>query len=276
MSTKKPMHNQIADILRQRIGAGKYEKNGLPPELVMMEEFGVSRHTIRSALQRLVIDGLIERVAGRGTTVSKRPVGGSWLIGSLDELLEYSVDRIKSVDASLVPARNHPHVAALFGVPLRGRVFRLVRILRSTSDLTCSVANIFTSPALASRLPPEDIPRKLFISLIERHCGVRTEQVRQVTSAGVADENVAKQLEMKPGDPVLLLHRTYTSTDGEPIMYVELTCRPDRYQHTVTFVHEKTNRSAVVDEAMDAPADVAPEPARATRVKRSRAAVARQ
>src|SRR5205085_1065842 len=81
---------------------------GLPPELVLVEEFGVSRHTVRAALQRLVADGLIERRAGLGTTVTKRAAGGSWLIGSLDELLEYQVDQIELLDARLVPGKDFP------------------------------------------------------------------------------------------------------------------------------------------------------------------------
>ena len=256
MDTKKPMHNQIADILRQRIAAGKYEKSGLPPELVLVEEFGVSRHTIRSAMQRLVTDGLIERRAGRGTTVTKRGSGGAWLIGSLDDLLEFTVDRIHSIDASLVPARDVPHVAALFGTSPRSRVFRVQRALYTVGGEICSVASLYTSAGIAARLPADQLATTLLINLIEQHCAVRTEQVRQVSSAGLADAAVARQLDMKAGAPVLLLYRTYTSTDGKAIMYVELTCRPDRYQQTVTFIHEKTERSgsAAAEAAAAAPA----------------------
>lgn len=268
MRETKPIHYQITDILRQRISAGQYESTGLPPELMLVEEFGVSRHTIRSALQRLVVDGLIERRAGLGTTVTKRAAGGSWLIGSLDELLEYSVERIESVEAKLVPARDFPHVAALFGTPLSGKVYRLVRRLRTEGGLVCSIARIYTSAAIASRLPRAQIEKTLFIDLIQKYCGVRAERVRQVSSATLADKELAPQLEMKVGDPVLLLYRTYTSTDGAPIMLVELSCRPDRYQHTVTFLHERNEQAGKGVTQPPAPAAPSRSPAR-TRVRRA-------
>lgn len=244
MRETKPIHYQISDILRQRISAGQYGDTGLPPELMLVEEFGVSRHTVRSALQRLVVDGLIERRAGFGTTVTNRAAGGSWLIGSLDELLEYSVERLESVEARLVPARDVPHAAALFNTPLTGKVFRLVRILNTASGLRSSVANIFTSAVLAAHLPRTQLDKVLFINLLQKHSGVRAERVRQVSSATLADKELALQLDTKVGAPILLLHRTYTSTDGEPIMLVELSCRPDRYQHTITFLHERNELPA--------------------------------
>lgn len=61
------MHQVIAEKLRHRIADGAFPDGRVPPELVLMDDFQVSRHTIRAALQRLVTDGLIERRAGSGT-----------------------------------------------------------------------------------------------------------------------------------------------------------------------------------------------------------------
>lgn len=259
MRENKPMHHQITEILRERIAAGQYDEGtGLPPELMLVQEFGVSRHTVRSALQRLVADGLIERRAGLGTTVTKRAAGGSWLIGSLDELLEYKVEQINLVEARLVPGKDYPQAADLFTSSPGGKVFRLVRRLLTSDGRICGLANIFTSAQIASRVPRSQLDKVLFIDLIEQHCRVRAEKVRQVTTATVADDAVAAQLEMRRGDPVLRLVRTYTSTDGDPIMLVDLAYRPDRYQHTVTFLHERGERAAL--------AAAAPAPAEAPRL----------
>jgi GntR family transcriptional regulator len=255
MRREKPLHLQVADTLRQRIGAGQYDKTGLPPELTLMEEFNVGRHTIRSALQRLVIDGLIERRAGRGTSVSKRGTGGSWVIGTLDNLIEFTADQIQQVEAKLVPAKDFPHVADLFGTSAKGRLFRLLRILSMDGE-PCAISSVFTSAANASRVPPDEINHELFINLIEKYCAVRAARVRQVASAMAADSGLADQLEIQVGDPVLILRRTYTSSDGEPIMHVELHCRPDRYHHTVDFIHER--KEGGEGDAQDSPVAEAP------------------
>ena len=238
---RKPIHHQLADTLRQRIGAGRYRKAGLPPELTLMKEFDVSRHTIRSALQKLVADGLIERRAGRGrgTTVTDRSMGGTWVIGSLDALLEFPIDTARLVEAGMVPASEVPEVAALFGTSSKGSLFRLVRLLNSDQQPLCAISHMYTTSANASRVPKAELEKTLLIFLIERYCGVRAARVRQVASASAVGKKLAQQLGMRIGDPVLVLKRTYTSSDGDPILYVELYCPPDRYQHTIDFVNER-------------------------------------
>jgi GntR family transcriptional regulator len=266
MRENKPIHNQISDILRQRIAAGQYEETGLPPELTLVEEFGVSRHTIRSAMQRLVVDGLIERRAGLGTRVTRRAAGSSWLIGSLDEIVEYSIDRIRTIQAGLIPAREAPHVAALFGTPPAGKVFRLVRAIATETGLVSCIANIYTSAAIASRIPRQVIDQPLFLNHIQKYCAVRTDRVRQVASAMAAQKELATQLECRTGEPILLLQRTYTSSDNDPIMFVELFCRPDRYQQTVNFIQERTDAAAVPADGTGA---AAPAPAQAPTAHRA-------
>ena len=74
------MYEQVANILRDRISYGIYPKNELlPPEMLLLAEFNVSRHTIREAMRMLVDEGLIERSPGRGTIVSPSSAGsGNW------------------------------------------------------------------------------------------------------------------------------------------------------------------------------------------------------
>ena len=65
------MYQQVANVLRDRIAYGIYPKDELlPPEMLLLSEFNVSRHTIREAMRMLVGEGLIERSPGRGTIVS--------------------------------------------------------------------------------------------------------------------------------------------------------------------------------------------------------------
>lgn len=60
----------------------------LPTETVLLHEFGVSRHTVRAALHHLIIDGLIERRAGRGTTMAKGTSRAEWSIEVIEDLID--------------------------------------------------------------------------------------------------------------------------------------------------------------------------------------------
>jgi GntR family phosphonate transport system transcriptional regulator len=72
---------QIADRLSRAIDDGAFDATGMvPPETQLAEQFGVNRHTVRSAIAALAADGLLRRVQGRGTLIEKRarlvyPVG---------------------------------------------------------------------------------------------------------------------------------------------------------------------------------------------------------
>ncbi len=60
-------------MLVQKIDSGEYQQNELiPQEFKLMEEFGVSRITVRNALSLLVNEGYLQRTPGRGTTVMSR------------------------------------------------------------------------------------------------------------------------------------------------------------------------------------------------------------
>lgn len=70
LESPDPFYRQIAGILRARIEDGTYRRM-LPSEPALVEEFDVSRNTVRAALQALADDGLVLRVRGKGTYVAR-------------------------------------------------------------------------------------------------------------------------------------------------------------------------------------------------------------
>lgn len=66
-SQRAPLYVRIAEELEAAIVGGRYPKGGrLPPEYALADEYGVHRHTVRRALDRLQGRGLIHRVKGHG------------------------------------------------------------------------------------------------------------------------------------------------------------------------------------------------------------------
>lgn len=235
---RRPMHREIADQLRQRIASNQYQGSELPRELSLMKEFGVSRHTIRTALQHLVNDGLIERRAGSGTKVTERAKGGIWAAGSLGELIgEFTPDQYLTLSIREEPVDRFPEAAALFGLEKGELIFHILRIL-TLNDLPYAFVNILALKENARMVPESELGMKPLIQLIEQYAKVRPARVRQVTSASTADEQTARQLGIKAGTAVLHLRRTYFHSGGRPFLHVDLLCRPDRYQHVIDFVHE--------------------------------------
>ncbi|MGO4565829.1 phosphonate metabolism transcriptional regulator PhnF [Rhizobium sp. 2YAF20] len=64
---------QIADRIRASINHGDFDATGMvPPETVLAQQFGVNRHTVRSALAALGQEGVVRAVQGRGTLIERK------------------------------------------------------------------------------------------------------------------------------------------------------------------------------------------------------------
>jgi GntR family transcriptional regulator len=68
-----PLYHQLQGVLKTEIESGKWRPGEqIPTESRLAEDFGVSKITVRQALQELVDLGYIRREHGRGTFVSQR------------------------------------------------------------------------------------------------------------------------------------------------------------------------------------------------------------
>lgn len=66
-----PLYEQLAELLRGMITSGELSpRDPLPSEPYLMGEHGLSRTTVRHALDILRAEGLIQTFAGRGTFVA--------------------------------------------------------------------------------------------------------------------------------------------------------------------------------------------------------------
>ena len=67
----EPLYEQLAEILRREIDAGRITSR-LPSEVTLTQRYGVSRGTVRKAVEILVNDGYVRVSRGRGTFILRR------------------------------------------------------------------------------------------------------------------------------------------------------------------------------------------------------------
>ncbi len=236
--SNQPIHNQIAAALRRQILSGVYTKDsGLPPELDLADQFEVSRTTIRAALQKLVIDGLIERRRGVGTAiVSSDLLASAWVVDSLEAI----IGEFKSAElifAKAVAAKEHPEMAKLFGLGRQDAIFKVIRLLKSEAG-PYAYSTIFTRVEFGARVPQALLAQATLTSLIEQYCSISAARVRQSSAATKGPVEATKALDVPLDHPMLRLRRLFLSLSGEPITHSELFCRSDRYTPTVVFARE--------------------------------------
>ncbi len=130
MGSPVPLYSQLRELLRQRILDGVYQSHQqLPSELELVARFAVSRITVRQALNDLQREGLIFRIHGKGTFVSKpRAVQSLTRLQGLGEALSTAGFEIRSRVLGHRMVRADAQVAAKLGVAERDEVMQIRRV----------------------------------------------------------------------------------------------------------------------------------------------------
>jgi len=234
-----PKYHQIYLVLREQLAEGRFS-DGLPPELRLVQQFGVARATVRKALERLAAEGLIDRRPGRGTRPRHQAVdaagaaaAGARLAGLLENIVHMGLQtRVSVLACSMVQAS--PAVAQRLALPARARVQKAVRV-RATHEGPLSHITTWV-PHELSRGFGKILAKKPILMLLEES-GVRVGGPHQTISARLADAQVAAHLGVAVGSALLAVRRLIHDEQGRPVQWLHGLYRPDRYEYQMQLSH---------------------------------------
>ncbi len=218
------LRDQIAD---GQLGVGE----NLPGEQRLAESFGVSRVTVRRALDVLADTGLIVRRAGSGSTVRKteqheKPVAMDFttLMPQLVEMGQSTTARLLSF--SYGPAPEFVARAMDIGQNEKVQIATRVRIAEETpfSHLTT-----YVPASIAQNYSEDDLATTPLFKLLERS-GVQIKEAHQSVSATLAGPDVADALDVAVGSALLSLKRVVRDVDGNGVEYLSAQYRPDMFR----------------------------------------------
>jgi GntR family transcriptional regulator len=236
-----PRYYEIEQALRARVAALR-PGDPMPSDAELCREFGVSRMTARNAMQRLVQEGIVRRIPGRGTFVSEQPVhrqAGN-LISFSDEMRrrgrrprsEVIRRRVRSGDAS----ETGP-----LGLGDGAEVVELVR-LRVADDEPIAIEHSVFAASLAPVLMAANLETgSLFAALVA--AGRVPTAGRASLAARAAGAADARHLRISRGSPLLAERRLIVDQDGNPLELTESRYAGDRYALDVAFQVELTGRA---------------------------------
>jgi GntR family transcriptional regulator len=201
----------------------------LPSERVLAERYGLARMTVRKELDRLVAQGAVYRLQGRGTFVADLPIVQSEALTSFSEdILARGMTPGARVLAQELVGADGELAGALERAP--GSVVVRLHRLRLADGLPMAIEWAF--------LPAEDFPgleraklgdRSLYEHL-RRRFGVTFGLAEQRVSAVVLPAADAALLESQPGDPAFLFRRVTRRPSGRVIELARSLYRGDRYE----------------------------------------------
>jgi GntR family transcriptional regulator len=226
-----PMHAQIREIIRRRVLDGTYSPHSqMPSESQMMEAFSVSRITVRQALGDLQKEGLIFKVAGKGSFVSKPKA-----FQSLSRLQGFGEAMSPSGYETFSQVISTRRVAASDAVAHRLRlkagapVFEIQR-LRFLNREPISVDQSYFPLELGKRLALEDLSTRDIFVILENDYRLHLTHADVQIEAISADEVLARQLRIAESSPLLRIERL-TYADDRPIDFEYLYYRGDAFQY---------------------------------------------
>ncbi|MEZ2130177.1 MULTISPECIES: phosphonate metabolism transcriptional regulator PhnF [unclassified Sinorhizobium] len=226
---------QIADRIREAIGKGAYDETGMvPPETVLAVQFGVNRHTVRSALAALAQEGIVRAVQGRGTLIERK------------ERLNFPITRrtrfsqgigdqareARSVLLGLAEEKATAEIARWLKLPEGTALIRMETVGQADLRPVSRATNWFPADRFAGI--GESYRRTGSITKAFRELGL-PDYVRATTeiTAAHADAGDLADLELTPGAIVLITRSMNTDLDGVPVQYSISRFAADRVQFTI-------------------------------------------
>ena len=233
-----PLYHQLERELRERILAHEFEAGAaLPTEERICAQYGVSRITVRRALETLIAEGLITKRRGVGTFVTPQPAGvrSVRLSGSLDEFLASAgalATQVLSLQEIAAPE------VAVRGLQLRdGDNATRLELLSYLDGAPLGYSELYLPVAVGRQIQPMDVGEHLpVIRMIESKLGSRVVRAEQFLEADTAGEVAAKYLSLESSTPVLKVTRIYYDMSGLPIEMIVARNHPQRYRYSIDFV----------------------------------------
>jgi GntR family transcriptional regulator len=226
-----PKYLSVREHLRRRVGAMP-EGALLPPEPMLCAEYGVSRITLRRAVDGLVADGHLVREQGRGTYVSRPAIRHEYRESFVHRIAGWSsvmAEQGAQVGTAVLQQRVVPATAAVaaeLSLEVATDVVELER-LRSVDGAPNHVAHSFLPAALYPRAAEEDFSEGSLYDFLRREYGADLAHARIVVDVGTAAADEAELLRIAAGSPLLVVRTTVRDSAGHPLVHSFSRLRPD-------------------------------------------------
>ena len=224
-----PLYLQLKDRLEQKIKNGTYGPK-IPSEREIMDEFHVSRSTVRQAVAELVSNGILVRRPGRGTFIALKPID-DWL-GNLSSTTE-TIERMgMKSGAKLLHSEIIDLPSQLKEETGLDRAFHFKR-LRYANYTPMGVESHYYPIPLGEKINSYDLNKVTLYDLLESKLGIHTFEAEQVIKAGTVSKEEASLLDIKRNSSVLFTDRKLVDINGQFVELERALYRADMYSFKI-------------------------------------------
>jgi GntR family transcriptional regulator len=247
------IRDQVLDLVE-----GLETGAAIPSERELCARFGVSRMTLRRAIDDLVREGFLDRQHGRGTFVGVPKIAQSLTMTSFSEDMRRRGFAPGSRTVSLRRMAAGPRLARRLETSPAAEVLQ-IRRLRLADGVPMALETLSVPAVQVPGLAAQDLVDTSFYALLEARYGITIASGRQTIEPTVCYEEESALLAVPLHAPAFLFERTSRTADGAVIEFVRSIYRGDRYQLVVELL-PSSSRSPRTTRAADGGSTPGPSP----------------
>lgn len=224
-----PLYYQLKEYLLKDIRENYQAGEMLPSEGEIERHYGVSRITVRKAIEELSKEGIVVKKQGRGTFVQEEKIlYDANIIGSLTQRLEKQNHKLKTKSIEYRIVTEAHHAKELLGCDSLLCIKRYRTLDSIPFAIMLNYIALSKVPDLQKRFDVES----LYQFYTEAY-GIKFFYAEETVEARAATQEQAKQLEVPRASPLLSLQRLSFDQNHKPIEYSDIVIKADMYKHKI-------------------------------------------
>ncbi len=229
-----PKYYQLKKAIIHKIEMEEYTPDGpIPSERELMEQYQVSRITVRKAIDELVVEGYLYKVQGKGTYVKTDEKSNDLfsLVSCTQAVRNMGMTPTKQVIVSQILSADKKRAKAL-NLTGTDQVFQLGRVLYANGE-PLNYTLTYLPVKLFPGIEKHHFEQESLYQVLGEEYHVTLTKARRTVEAVLVEDEIAEYLDIEPGMPVILFGcTTYGEVNGQELPIENFKCyyRTDKYK----------------------------------------------
>lgn len=238
---RRPLFVEVRDRILETVSSRYKAGDRLPSEPDLAQAFGVSRPTIREVLRSLEGDGLIRRVHGVGTFVTRNEPSVSSRLDvdlGITEAVSAANQRLGVQVLRVAPERAPREIADALDLPIGSMVLWIERVIKANDLPAAHAIDAIPQEIVSAAGDPAYVGGSVY-RFLEVECDLQLVGGLAKVTAVNADRRLARLLGVRAGDALLRMDQVERTADGRPVL-----CSSEHYVPQILDLTVRRTRDA--------------------------------
>ena len=232
------IYKEVKEDLTQKINQGVYKSGDkIPSERALSNTYGVSRMTVRQALNELENEGFLIRETGRGTFISVPNLYQENLKSFTQTLIDrHMTPSTKVIEVSKV--LHLRHISQMLGIHPDEPYYKIKR-LRCGDGVPIALETIYIPVLFAKDIDQYDLTASLY-GLLETHYKYELVRIASEIEATLSNRGLSELMDIKKQSALLKVTGITYCQNDQKLFYEESYYRSDLYKYHVDILGVST------------------------------------